>query len=348
MATADIADPPARHGRPGPRIASRKVIKWTVGALIAIGAVGFGFYYWWSHRLYVSTDDAYVNANITEIAAQVTGPVVKLYASDQQKVQAGQPLFDIDPAPYQHAVNKAESELEVARQTASERSAAVVAARATLAQRQAELRNARSNSARNTALMERGIVSRQNAENVQTQASTAEAAVKAAEANVVQAQSALGKSGAENAGVQAAAAELANARLDLERTHVTAPVSGTIANLTLRPGSVVQPGVPLFAIIGEQEYWVDANFKETQLNRLRPNQSATVKVDMYPGHEFKAVVQSVSGGSGTAFSLLPPQNATGNWVKVTQRVPVRVRILDPDPQYPLRVGTTATVDVKVQ
>jgi membrane fusion protein (multidrug efflux system) len=296
----------------------------------------------------VSTDDAYVNANITEIAAQVTGPIIKLYVSDQQKVQAGQPLFDIDPAPYQHAANKAESELEVARQTASERGAAVVAARATLAQRQAELRNARSNSARNTALMERGIVSRQNAENVQTQASTAEAAVKAAEANVVQAQSALGKSGIENAGVQAAAAELANARLDLARTHVTAPVSGTIANLTLRPGSVVQPGVPLFAIIGEQEYWVDANFKETQLNRLRPNQPATVKVDMYPGHEFKAVVQSVSGGSGTAFSLLPPQNATGNWVKVTQRVPVRVRILDPDPQYPLRVGTTATVDVKVQ
>jgi membrane fusion protein (multidrug efflux system) len=196
--------------------------------------------------------------------------------------------------------------------------------------------------------MERGIVSRQNAENVQTQASTAEAAVKAAEANVVQAQSALGKPGAENAGVQAAAAELANARLDLARTHVTAPVSGTVANLTFRPGSVVQPGVPLFAIIGEQEYWVDANFKETQLNRLRPNQPAIVKVDMYPGHEFKAVVQSVSGGSGTAFSLLPPQNATGNWVKVTQRVPVRVRILDPDPQYPLRVGTTARVDVKVQ
>jgi membrane fusion protein, multidrug efflux system len=104
--------------------------------------------------------------------------------------------------------------------------------------------------------------------------------------------------------------------------------------------------VPLFVLIGEQEFWVDANFTETELKRVRPGQEATVKLDMYPDRPFHGVVESVSGGAGTAFSLLPPQNATGNWVKVTQRVPVRIRITDPDPNRPLRIGTTATVEVR--
>jgi membrane fusion protein (multidrug efflux system) len=108
----------------------------------------------------------------------------------------------------------------------------------------------------------------------------------------------------------------------------------------------VQPGAPLFVVIANDEYWVDANFKETQLKEIHPGQKATIASDVYPDHAFHGTVQSLSGGSGAAFSLLPPQNATGNWVKVTQRVPVRVRIEDPDPQHPLRIGTTATVRVE--
>jgi membrane fusion protein (multidrug efflux system) len=108
---------------------------------------------------------------------------------------------------------------------------------------------------------------------------------------------------------------------------------------------MVQAGVPLFTVIGDNEYWVDANFKETELRRVKPGQKATVVVDMYRDHEFKGEVQSLSGGAGQAFSLLPAQNATGNWVKVTQRVPVRVKVLDPDPAFPLRIGTTATVHI---
>ena len=117
-------------------------------------------------------------------------------------------------------------------------------------------------------------------------------------------------------------------------------------SLSLRPGNTVQPGAPLFVVIGDQDYWVDANFKETELKEIRPGQKATIKSDVYPDHPFHGVVQSLSGGSGTAFSLLPAQNATGNWVKVTQRVPVRIRVEDPDPQHPLRIGTTATVKVR--
>ncbi len=125
-----------------------------------------------------------------------------------------------------------------------------------------------------------------------------------------------------------------------------APTAGLGANLTLQPGNTVQPGVPLFVVISDNEFWVDANFKETQLKEIRTGQHAQVTVDMYPDHPFRGTVQSLAGGSGTAFSLLPPQNATGNWVKVTQRVPVRIRVEDPDPQHPLRIGTSATVDVR--
>ncbi len=127
---------------------------------------------------------------------------------------------------------------------------------------------------------------------------------------------------------------------------MVAPTSGTIANLTLRPGNTVTPDTPLFVLIGNQEFWVDANFKETELTRIRAGQEVTIDSDVYPDHPFRGVVESVSGGAGTAFSLLPPQNATGNWVKVTQRVPVRIRVLDPDPAYPLRIGTSATVRVR--
>jgi membrane fusion protein (multidrug efflux system) len=163
---------------------------------------------------------------------------------------------------------------------------------------------------------------------------------------VAQARSALGRGGEQNAAVQAAQAAVDQAELDLERTHVVSPTSGTIANLSLRPGNTVQPGVPLFVVIGDQDYWLDANFKETELKEIRPGQKAEIRSDVYPDHPFHGVVQSLSGGSGTAFSLLPAQNATGNWVKVTQRVPVRIRVEDPDPQHPLRIGTTATVKVR--
>jgi membrane fusion protein (multidrug efflux system) len=158
----------------------------------------------------------------------------------------------------------------------------------------------------------------------------------------------LGDPGQQNAAVQAAESRLRQARLDLSHTRVFAPASGTVANLTLRPGSPVQPLAPVFSLVSDSNFWVDANFKETQLDRIRRGQRATVRVDMYPDHPFQETVQSLSGGSGAAFSLLPPENATGNWVKVTQRVPVRVAITNPDPKFPLRVGTTATVRVSVR
>jgi membrane fusion protein (multidrug efflux system) len=314
--------------------------------LILIAAGIAGFRYWRDASLYVSTDNAYVQANQGEITTQVSGPVTRVYVKDQQAVREGDPLFDVDPRNYALALQKAQAQLEIARQAASQESAGIASAEAVLAQRRAEAANARNNWLRNQELMKSGFLSPQGAEQSRTQYETAQAAVRAAEAGVAQARSALGKPGEQNAQVQAAAAAVKQAELDLQRTRIASPTSGTVANFTLQPGNTVLPGVPLFVVISDKEYWVDANFKETELKEIRPGQKAIIKSDVYPDHPFHGVVQSLSGGSGTAFSLLPPQNATGNWVKVTQRVPVRIKVEDPDPEHPLRIGTTASVKVR--
>ncbi|HXS52152.1 MAG TPA: HlyD family secretion protein [Usitatibacter sp.] len=340
-APAQPAAPPARRER-RPR---GKRLKWIIAALVILVAALFAVRWWLAQSRFVSTDDAYVGANQVQIAAQVSGPVSQVFVRDQQMVKQGDALFQIDPQPYRIALDQARANLELARQNVSQEGAGVASAEAVLAQRRAEESNAKSTWQRNEALVKSGFISPQAAEQSRTGYATAQAATRAAEADVAKAKSALGKTGDENAAIQAAAAAVEQAQLSLERTHVVAPASGMIANFTLQPGNTVQPGQPLFVVIANDEWWVDANFKETQLVDIRPGEHATVESDMYPHRVFHGVVQSVAGGSGSAFSLLPPQNATGNWVKVTQRVPVRVRIEDPDPQHPLRIGTSATVKV---
>jgi len=336
------APAPVRAGK-SPR---RRGIKWIIAAIVIVVAAIFGFRYWHEASLYVSTENAYVGANQVEIAAQVAGPVTKVYVRDQQPVKAGDPLFDIDPAAFELALARARAQLELARQGMSQERAAVSSAEAVLAQRRAEAANAHGTYNRNLELMKSGFLSPQGIENSRAQTQSADAAVKAAEAAVAQARSTLGRTGDENAAVQAAIAAVKQAELDLGRTHVVAAADGNVANLTLQPGNTVQPGVPLFVVVSDREFWVDANFKETEVKQIRPGVDAEIKSDMYPDHPFKGTVQSLAAGSGAAFSLLPPQNATGNWVKVTQRVPVRIKVLDPDPQHPLRIGTTATVKVR--
>ena len=327
------------------RVSPGKLIKWGIAAIILLVAIGFGVHYWRLSQLYVSTDNAYVNADRIEIAAQVSGPVTRIWIQDQQAVKRGDLLLEIDPQPYRLAVDAAEAQLELSYQSSSQDRAAVAAARAMVAQRSAELNNAQSTEQRAMELTKQKLISKQSAETAATDAQTAAAAVNAAQANLEQATSALDKAGAQNAAVRAAAAKLAQANLDLAHTRVTSPANGLIANFEVRPGSMVQSGVPIFTVIGDTEFWVDANFKETELRRILKGQKATIVVDMYKDHEFQGVVQSLSGGAGQAFSLLPAQNATGNWVKVTQRVPVRVRLLDPVASLPLRIGTTATVHI---
>ena len=140
---------------------------------------------------------------------------------------------------------------------------------------------------------------------------------------------------------------LAAAQLNSNYTHISAPASGWVSNMTLREGDSVNANQAVFALVSDQEFWIDANFKETELKHISIGQAADIQVDIYPGRHFKGRVESISSGSGNVFSLLPPENATGNWVKVTQRIPVRVQVINPDSKFPLRIGTSATVTIRI-
>ncbi|MHB1947097.1 MAG: HlyD family secretion protein [Gammaproteobacteria bacterium] len=306
----------------------------------------FILWYWIYSQFHVSTDDAYVNADIVQIAPQVTGRVLKVYVDNNQFVKKGQPLFEIDSQPYEIAVDRAQAQLALARQNVSEKSAAVTASEALVAVRQAELSVAKSTAERTMKLVKRHVLSQQAGDNTTAAYQSAAAALDAAKANLDQARITLGKTTDDNEQVRLAKANLRDAELNLSYTHIVAPSDGIIANLSLRAGTIIAANQPLFALINNGEYWVDTNLKETDLKNIKPGQKADIHIDMYPGHRFKGVVVSISGGSGTAFSLLPPQNATGNWVKVTQRVPVRVRVVNMDPQHPLRIGTSANVQIR--
>ncbi len=256
--------------------------------------------FWLYSTHYVSTDDAYLNADVVRISPRLTGQVSRLYVVNNQFVKKGQVLFELDAAPLQIAVDKAAAQLAID---------------------QANWQNATGSANRMMSLVKKNVLSQQTGDDATAHLKSAAAMVQLAEANYQQ------------------------ARLNLSYAKIVAPTDGWITNLSLQEGNAVVADQPVFAVISNSEFWVDANFKETELTSIRPHQKAVVKIDMYPHHVFLAEVESISGGSGTAFSLMPPQNATGNWVKITQRVPVRVRILTVNAKRPLRIGTSAKVTI---
>lgn len=247
-----------------------------------------------------STDDAYVQANIINIAAQVTGPVASIAVKDHELVAKDQLLFTIDPQRFQIAVDKAA---------------------ATVAGQRAALLLAEQNAKRILKLVKMGQQAKASGDQAQSQLDNAKAELEAGEA------------------------QLAAAELDLKHTRVTAPRAGIITAFLLRPGNNVVANTTLFMLVEQKHFWIDANFKETQIARIKPGQPVKIKLDMFPKHVFKGRVDAVSSASGATFSLLPPENASGNWVKVTQRFPVKIMLDDPNPAYPLRMGATATVTV---
>ncbi|MBX3708153.1 MAG: HlyD family secretion protein [Gammaproteobacteria bacterium] len=286
-------------------------LKYTTGSKIFKQIVIFIFFalssviwlgYWIYGHYYLSTDDAYINANVVQIAPRITGKVITLYIDNNQYVKKGQPLFDIDPKPFQLAIHLAQAQLALSI---------------------AELEHAALTKDRTSPLVAKKFLSPQDGDNAIASYKTAIAKVDQAKAN------------------------LAQAYLNMEYTKIRAPSNGWVTNVTLSTGDIIPTNQPLFALICDGTFWVDANFKETELEAIQPGQFATIVTDLYPNYKFKGVVESISGGTGAVFSLLPPQNATGNWVKVTQRVPVRIRILNPDTKHPLRIGISATVTVSI-
>ncbi|MGC3988127.1 MAG: HlyD family secretion protein [Chthoniobacteraceae bacterium] len=315
-------------------------------AVLAVAVVaGFGWYR--ESQRQRETDNAYVNADIGQISAQVTGQVARVRVRENDFVKAGDVLFELDARPFEVALEKAEARLALARQTARQDSADIVAAEAEVARARASLDNANSQLKRSEELVAQKFLSQQALDDARAKARTEAAGVAAAEAKLARARAVRGGDTASPEVLQTQA-DIAQAKLDLEHTRIVAPSSGRITNFTLVAGSNVTANTPVAALIVDGSFWVDANFKETQLAGLAPGQKAEVVVDMYPNHVFHGTLQSLSGGTGTAFSLLPPQNATGNWVKVTQRVPVRVHIDDADAAHPLRVGATASVTIALK
>ena len=313
--------------------------------LASIAFISIIYCYWLYRGFHPSTDDAYVQANVVNIAAQIPGPIATVTVQNHQTVKKGQLLFTIDPTPFQLEVDSAQAQLKLSDQNAAAAESAVQVANANVARLQAELTNTQKNTQRILTLSQHGIMSKASGDNALTQQSVTQASLAAAQNQLKEAQQQLGDIGVQNAQVQAATARLAKARLDLAHTQIFAPADGILVNFSLRPGTMIEAGTPLFTLVENKTWWVDANFKETDLKQLHPGETATIVLDIYPDHTFKGIVQGINAGSGAAFSLLPPENATGNWVKVIQRFPVRVDIQNPDPRYPLRIGASSTVTV---
>lgn len=324
-------------------IANKKLI---IAGLLLAALLG-GFAYMHFSGLSRSTENAYINADVVNVASLVAGRVIAVHVKDNQHVRKGDALFDIDPEPFAIALSRAQADLALARQTARQDNAEISVARGQVAQTESDLANARTSYARDQELVAKHFLSQQSLDDAQTRSQSLQASLEQARAKLTKALSIPVKP-EERGDVLKAQAAIAQATLDLEHTHVTAAQDGQLSNLTLAAGSLVGVGIPLFALIADNSFHIEANFKETELVGIHPGQDVDIQIDMYPGQHFKGTVESLSGGTGTAFSLLPPQNATGNWVKIAQRVPVRIKLAPTDAEHPLRIGATATVSVQLK
>ncbi|HET7371249.1 MAG TPA: HlyD family secretion protein [Gammaproteobacteria bacterium] len=325
-----------------------RIIKWAVVIAVVIGlAVGGYFYYEHSQR-YPSTDDAYIGAHVIHPAPEVSGQVDEVAVQNTEHVQEGDLLFKLDLTPYKLAVQQARAQLAQAREMNASLTAAVAAAKAEVVNREAQLENARLEAKRTGNLVEKGYRTKAQGTSVQASLKSAKASLALAKAKLNQAVQQLGETGEGNYRLMQAKAQMALAQWQLKHAVVSAPCSGNVAELQLRPGDNVQAGRSPFVLVCDNKVWVDANYKETNLTGIDIGDTATIEVDMYPGRIFHGRVIGINPAAGTAFSLLPPENATGNWVKVTQRVPVRVLVTDADPAHPLRVGTSAEVTIDTE
>jgi membrane fusion protein, multidrug efflux system len=325
-------------------------LRWPLMSLAAMAVFGGGAYFYIKGSRYQSTDDAYAQAATVSISANVPGQVSEIDVRDNDVVQRGATLFKLDDAPFRIAVSDAAARLADTRLQ-------IESLKSTYRQRRVELRAARDTQSyaqqqydRQTRLLASGIAS-------QAQIDQAAHALDAARQQVANVQQQIGVALANLGGdpdiaperhplVEQAQAALDRAQLNLSYTVISAPTDGVVAKVEqLQVGDTIAASTPVFALVSTRDVWIEANFKEVQLARMRPGQAATVEIDRYPGTRFSAEVMSVSPGTGSQFSVLPPENATGNWVKVVQRVPVRLQLTPVDAGFILQAGLSANVTV---
>ena len=356
---SDDAGPTPEEARKTRR---KRIITIAIVVVVAIAAAIGGVYWYLRAQKFESTDDAFVDGNIVRIAAQESGQLVELPVVANTVVQAGDILARIEPATLTAQLNLRQAQLAQARTSVGEAEAGIVEARAAASGSEAQAngaqvtaRNARARADRFSALAAQSgqqAISTQSLDDELSAAAQAEATAAAAQADALTAQSRVTAAQAQleaaKAGVAAAEASVAAAQVDVDQLTITAPIAGQVVQRNVNLGSYVSPGMQIMAIVPE-DLFVTANFKETQLGRIRSGQEVDLAVDAFPDVEFTGTVQSIQNGAGQAFQLLPAQNATGNFVKVVQRVPVRISIDGPDlSRYPIGPGMSVVPRIHVE
>jgi membrane fusion protein (multidrug efflux system) len=306
-----------------------------VGAVVAIGLVA-GYFYSGYHKTHVSTDDAFIDGNIHTVAAKIYGTVKAIYVNDNQPVKTGDLLLEIDPADYGVRVREASSAVGAEKAKLAEAETKIAAAKANLELQRANLKLAEIEKTRSENLFQKEAIPRDRYDRAVTGYEVAVAQVKAAEEQLRTAES---QKLTQASTIRQKEAAEALADLNYQYTKIYAPADGYVTKKSVQVGNQIQPGQPLMAVVALDDIWVTANFKETQMENIRPGQTAKFTVDSYPGKVFSGKVDSIMAGTGVSFSLFPAENATGNYVKVVQRIPVKI-VPDKgtDKDHLLRIG----------
>lgn len=332
---------------------SRKRLLLGLGAVVVLCSAAIFAYQELYGRFYEETDDAYVGGNLVQITPQITGTVTRIAVDDGDYVEAGQPLVWLDPADTLVAQQSAEANLARTVRQVRGLYSNVDSYKAQVASRKIDVQRAQADYQRRVALASKGAISREELAHARDTLNSAQSALTSAQQQLDTNQALVDDTViASHPDVKSAAAQLRQAFLNNARSTLVAPVSGYVAQRSVQVGSRIQPGAALMAVVPLHEVWIDANFKETQLREMRIGQPVTVEADLYGDDvTYQGHVESLGVGTGSAFSLLPAQNASGNWIKIVQRLPVRIR-LDDDAleKHPLRIGlsTTVTVDLHDQ
>ncbi|MDG4901362.1 MULTISPECIES: HlyD family secretion protein [unclassified Mesorhizobium] len=328
----------------------RRTGRFLLMVALPLALLAGGAYVWVTGGRYQETENANLQQARISIASDTAGRIVQVGIADNQTVKSGDLLFVIDPEPYKIALAQADAAVAAARLNVEQLRAAYSQAMAQQKSAKSEVDYAQSQYDRAADLAQKGINAKSSLDEARNDLDKAKQQLAVAEQGIISAKAALGGNPDietdKHPSVMSALAARDKAAYNLSQTTVKAPSDGIVYQASsFKVGQYVSVGTPLFALVETDDTWIDANFKETQLTNMKPGQKAEIVVDTYPGRTFEATVKAIGAGTGAEFSLLPAQNATGNWVKVTQRIPVRLELTDPDAKMALRTGMSATVTV---